>query len=85
MKLNECERRILKFYLNKYNVKWMRVFNNKHPFIETTVEFFTFWGIKIKNQPIAGERTYIKMFEQLSEGRYYFIPNLLKRKEENLE
>lgn len=84
IKLTDCEKRFLNYYLNKYNAKWMRVYNNKHPLFETTVDMFNVFKRKLKNQPIVGERTYVGMFKQLVEGRWYFIPNLLKNsKEEN--
>ena len=37
---------------------------------------------KLKTQPIVGERTYTNMFKQLVEGKWYFIPNLLKNAKE---
>lgn len=82
MKLTECEKRLLMFYLNNHNAKWMLVFNNKHPFTETTVEFYNIFKKKLKSQPIPCERTYIGMFKQLVEGKWYFIPNLLKKDKE---
>ena len=39
----------------------------------------------LKNQPLTGQTTYINMFKQLDEGKWYFIPNLLNNnKEENV-
>lgn len=82
MNLTECEERLLRFYVNNHNAKWMQVFNNKHPFIETTVVFYNIFKKKLKSQPITCERTYIGMFKQLVEGKWYFIPNLLKKDKE---
>lgn len=83
MKLTECENNLLSYYLNTYNAKWVRVFNNKHPIFETNVEVYTIFKRRLKHQPIIGERTYTSMFRQLVEGRWYFIPNLLNDKEDN--
>lgn len=82
MKLTECEKELLKFYMNNHNAKWMLVHNNKHPVFETRVVFYTIFKRKLKSQPIAGERTYIGMFKQLVEGKWYFIPNLLSNDKE---
>ena len=41
MKLSEWEKALMEYYLNKYNAKWMRVVNNKHPFLATRVFFYT--------------------------------------------
>ena len=65
-------------YLNKYKAKWIRVYNNKHPILETRVVFYTIFKRKIKKQPYCGELTYTGMFKKLIEGDWYFIPNLLE-------
>ena len=36
--LTEWEYRFLKYYLDKFNAKWVRVFNNKHPLLATRVD-----------------------------------------------
>ena len=78
MKLTECEKRFLNYYLNNHNARWMRVFDNKHPLFETRVDLYNIFKKKLKNQPIVGQRTYISMFKQLVEGKFYYIPHLLK-------
>ena len=62
----------------------MRVFNNKHPIFETRVDLYTIFKRKLKNQPVTGQRTYISMFRQLVEGKWYFIPELLNQYKEEL-
>lgn len=84
MRLTECEINFLNYYLNNYNAKWMRVFNNKHPIFETRVDLYTIFKRKLKNQPVTGQRTYISMFRQLVEGKWYFIPELLNQYKEEL-
>lgn len=84
MGLTECEISFLNYYLNNYNAKWMRVFNNKHPIFETRVDLYTIFKRKLKNQPVTGQRTYISMFRQLVEGKWYFIPELLNQYKEEL-
>lgn len=82
MKLSEWEKALMEYYLNKYNAKWMRVVNNKHPFLATRVFFYTSFKRKLKKQAYAGELTYTGMFKCLNEGDWYYIPNLLKSGEE---
>lgn len=84
MKLSECEEKFLEFYLTNYNAKWMRVFNNKHPIFETRAQLYTIFKRKLKNQPVTGQKTYISMFKQLVEGKWYFIPDLLNKNKEEL-
>ena len=84
MRLTECEISFLNYYLNNYNAKWMRVFNNKHPIFETRVDLYTIFKRKLKNQPVTGQKTYISMFRQLVEGKWYFIPELLNQYKEEL-
>ena len=67
----------LKYFLKNYKAKWMQVYNNKHPFLATTVDFFTIYKRHLKNQPITEQLTYTGMFSELIEGEWYFIPNLL--------
>ena len=86
MKLTKWEKTFLSYYIKNYNAKWMRVYNNKHPFFATTVDFFTIYKRHLKNQPITGNLTYTGMFKELIEGEWYFIPNLLEEdKEENID
>ena len=85
MKLTKWERTFLNYYLNTYNAKWIRVFNNKNTLLETRVDLYTIYKRMLKNQPLTGQTTYINMFKQLDEGKWYFIPNLLNNnKEENV-
>ena len=84
MGLTKYEINFLNYYLNNYNAKWMRVFNNKHPIFETRVDLYTIFKRKLKNQPVTGQRTYISMFRQLVEGKWYFIPELLNQYKEEL-
>lgn len=82
MKLSEYERKFLNYYLENFNAKWMKVYNNKHPLFETKVDLYTIFKRKLKNQPAIGQQTYTSMFNQLIEGNWYFIPDLLKKNEE---
>lgn len=85
MKLTEWEITFLNYYLNNYNAKWIRVFNNKSILLETRVDLYTIYKRMLKNQPFTGQTTYINMFKQLDEGKWYFIPDLLNNnKEENV-
>ena len=80
--LTEWEYKFLNYYLNKFNSKWMRVFNNKHPLLDTRVDLYTVYKRKLKNQPVTGSLTYSNMFKQLDEGKWYFIPDLLNKSKE---
>ena len=81
--LTEWEYKFLKYYLDKFNAKLMRVFNNKHPLLATRVDLYTVYKRKLKHQPITESLTYSNMFKQLDEGTWYFIPNLLKNSKED--
>lgn len=80
--LTEWEYKFLNYYLNKFNAKWARVFNNKHPLLDTRVDLYTVYKRKLKNQPLTGSLTYSNMFKQLDEGKWYFIPDLLNKNKE---
>lgn len=82
MKLTEWEIAFLKYYLNNYNAKWMKVYSNKHPIFETRVYLYTIFKRKLKKQPLSSEVTYAGMFKQLIEGKWYFIPDLLNTDKE---
>lgn len=82
MELTKFEKSFLNYYLNNYKAKWMQVFNNKHPFLETTVNLCNVYKRELKNQPITGQYTYSGMFKQLIEGEWYFIPSLLNNEKE---
>ncbi len=81
--LTEWEYKFLKYYLDKFKAKWVRVFNNKHPLLATRVDLYTVYKRKLKHQPITESLTYSNMFKQLDEGKWYFIPNLLKNSKED--
>lgn len=85
MKLTQWEERFLTYYLNEFNAKWMKVYNNKHPIIETRVDLYTIYKRKLKHQPITSQETYTSMFKNLKTGEWYFIPSLLSSKEENID
>lgn len=80
--LTKWEKAFLVYYLNGYNAKWMRVFNNKHPLLDTRIDLFTIYKRKLKVQPVEGQETYANMFKNLKEGEWYFIPQLLEQKKE---
>lgn len=85
MKLTKWERKFLNYYLNNFNAKWMRVFNNKHPLLETRVDLFNIYKMKLKGQPVVGQETLTSMFKQLKEGEMYLIADLLNQdKEDNI-
>lgn len=81
--LTEWEYKFLKYYLDKFKAKWVRVFNNKHPLLATRVDLYTVYKRKLKHQSITESLTYSNMFKQLDEGKWYFIPNLLKISKED--
>ena len=81
--LTEWEYKFLKYYLDKFKAKWVRVFNNKHPLLATRVDLYTVYKRKLKHQPITESLTYSNMFKQLDEGKWYFITNLLKNSKED--
>lgn len=80
--LTNWEYKFLNYYLNKFKAKWMRVFNNKHPLLDTRVDLYTVYKRKLKNQALTGSLTYSNMFKQLDEGKWYFIPDLLNIQKE---
>lgn len=80
MKLTEWEQKFLYYYLNNFKAKWMRVYNNKHPLLDTKVQLYTVYKRLLKHQPNVGEQTLINMFNKLEEGKWYFIPDLLNNK-----
>lgn len=80
--LTEWEYKFLNYFLEKFNAKWVRVFNNKHPLLATRVDLYTIYKRKLKHQPLTESLTYSNMFEQLDEGKWYFIPNLLNGNKE---
>lgn len=80
--LTDWEYKFLNYYLNKFKAKWMRVFNNKHPLLDTRVDLYTVYKRKLKNQALTGSLTYSNMFKQLDEGKWYFIPDLLNIQKE---
>lgn len=83
--LTKWEKEFLNYYLNNFNAKWMRVFNNKHPLLETRVDLFNIYKMKLKGQPVIGQETLTSMFKQLKEGEMYLITDLLKQdKEDNI-
>jgi len=81
--LTEWEYKFLKYYLDKFKAKWMRVFNNKHPLLATRVDLYTIYKRRLKNQPLTESLTYSNMFEKLEEGKWYFIPDLLNTNKED--
>ena len=82
MKLTKWEKYFLNYFMKNYKAKWMQVYNNKHPFLATTVDLFTIYKRHLKNQPQTGEVTYTNMFKTLIEGEWYFIPYLLENDKE---
>lgn len=83
MKLTKWERKFLNYYLNNFNAKWVRVFNNKHPLLETRVDLFNIYKKALKNQPVTGQETITSMFRQLQEGKMYLITDLLNQDKED--
>ncbi len=84
MKLTEWEKRFLTYYLNNFNAKWMRVFNNKHPLLNTRIDLYSIYKRKLKHQAVTGQMTYTGMFKSLNEGDWYFITDLLNNDKEDL-
>ena len=84
MVLSTWERKFLEYYLQNHNAKWMRVYNNKHPLLDTHIDLYNTYKKKLKKQPITGQLTYTNMFKNLIEGEWYFVPNLLKE-EDNID
>jgi len=76
MKLTKWEHTFLRKYLDIYNAKWMLVFNNKHPLLDTKVDLYSIYKRKLKVQPKTGKETYTNMFKELTEGKGYYIQNL---------
>lgn len=83
MKLTQWEIKFLNYYLEKFNAKWVRVFNNKHPLLETRVDLFNVYKKPLKIQAVTGQETITSMFKQLEEGKMYFINDLLKQDKED--
>ena len=82
MKLNEWEITFLNYYMDLYNAKWMRVFNNKHPILDTRVDLYSIYKRRLKIQPQTSQETYTSMFKNLEEGKWYNIPQLLENAKE---
>ena len=82
MDLTEWERTFLKYYLDCFNAKWMRVFNNKHPLLDTRVDLYTIYKRRLKVQPSVGQETFTGMFKNLTEGKWYYVPDLLNDEKE---
>lgn len=80
MKLTDWEIKFLKYYLECFNAKWVRVFNNKHPLLDTRVDLYNIYKKFLKVQPKTSKETHTNMFKNLTEGEWYYIPNLLKSK-----
>lgn len=83
--LTRWERKFLNYYLNNFNAKWVRVFNNKHPLLETRVDLFNIYKMKLKCQPPTGQETITSMFRHLEEGKMYLITDLLNQYKEDNE
>lgn len=81
--LTKWEYEFLKYYLDKFKAKWVRVFNNKHPLLATRVDLYTVYKRKLKHQPLTESLTYSNMLEKLDEGKWYFIPDLLNNGKED--
>ncbi len=81
IKITKWEYLFLKYYLNNYNAKWLKVYNNKHPLLETVVDLYTVYKRKLKIQAEVGVETHTGMFKYLKENEWYFIPNLLEEGE----
>lgn len=83
--LTKWEKEFLNYYLNNFNAKWVRVFNNKHPLLETRVDLFNIYKMKLKCQPSTGQETITSMFRHLEEGKIYLITDLLNQYKEDNE
>lgn len=83
MNLTKWEETFLKYYLNCFNAKWMRVFNNKHPILDTRIDLYTVYKRRLKVQPQEGQETFTNMFKSLVEGKWYYIPDLLNQEKED--
>ncbi len=75
--LTEYEKKFLKYYLESYNAKYMRVYNNKHTILDTRIDLFSIYKRKLKIQPSTGQNTYTNMFNNLEEGKWYLVTNLI--------
>lgn len=83
MKLTDFEKAFLRKYLEIYNAKWVRVYNNKHLLLDTRVDLYTIYKRKLKIQPKTSKETYTNMFKDLIEGNWYYIPDLLANEKED--
>lgn len=72
----------LKYHLEHYNAKYIRVFCNKHPVLPTKVVLYTGTKRKLKYQTVPGETTLCGMFKELNENTFYSIPQLIERYKE---
>ncbi|HJJ04939.1 MAG TPA: hypothetical protein OIM45_03600 [Clostridiaceae bacterium] len=82
MKLTNPEKVFLKYYLDCFNAKWMKVYNNKHVILDTRVDLYTIYKRKLKTQPKIGQETYTNMFRNLEEGKWYKIQELIEQEKE---
>ncbi|WP_304818966.1 hypothetical protein [uncultured Clostridium sp.] len=68
----------LKYHLKEYNAKYIKVFNNNNNLIPTKIVLYSGVKRKLKYQPVPGELTLSKMFNELEENTFYSIPQLIK-------
>lgn len=68
----------LKYHLENYNAKYIKVYCNRNNLIPTKVVLYSGLKRKLKYQPISGEITLSKMFYKLDIDTFYSIPQLIK-------
>ena len=66
MNLSQWEKSLLEYYLYNHKAKWMRVYNNKHPILETRVVFYTIFKRKIKKTEQTDKEEIIAAKEKLT-------------------
>lgn len=75
-KLIDYEQAFLRFYSEKYNVKYIKVRNN-HKLIATEVILYNENKRLIKKQPVPNDVTLINMFDRLDENKLYEVSEII--------
>lgn len=79
--LSDYEKTFIKYFADKYNVKYIKVKNN-HKQIPTQIFLYNENKRLIKNQPIPKDVTLVNMFDWLIENKVYSISEIYRKEGE---
>ena len=80
-KLKKYELFFLKFHLQTYGAKFIKVVIYKNKHLPTEVILFNGYKRKLKYQPTLGETTLCGMFNNLKNNTFYYVPDLINQME----